>query len=353
MSTIHYLFAATMLLQAGAVSADLDLGGDMRVRFETIEQEGKDTRYRWRLRARVTGSADVSDTVSAHLRLASGSDTPTSRNQTFGDGFSAKGFRLDRAYLQFMPEDSGATFQGGKMPVPFTKPGGSGDLVWDGDLNLEGLQAELSYDRFTIDAGFYPAEERSEANDTFLYAAQITAEVKAGVKAAVAYHVWDNIKGFAPLFDPADSFGNTTVADEDGALSYAQGFSVVDAMIEWETEMGALPVTVFGEYIINTDADVNDTGYMAGVKVGRAEEAGTWQGRVDYRDIEADATVGAFTDSDSFGGGGTNGKGIRVKAKYAMHKNWSAGITVYVQSIDPDGTDIDYERLQLDVMGKF
>lgn len=352
MSTIHYLFAATMLLQASAVSAEIDLGGDMRLRYGRIEQEGKDTRHRSRLRARINGSADVTDTVSAHLRLASGSDNPTSRNQTFDDGFSAKGLNLSRAYLQVIKEDSGTTLQGGKMPVPFTKAAGKGDLVWDGDVNLEGLQAGLSHNIFSFNAGLYVAEERSDAEDTFLYAAQITAEVESGVKAAVGYLAWENIEGFAPLFDQANSFGNTTVVDGAGALSYAQGFSVVDAMIEWKTEMGALPVTVFSEYIINTDADVNDTGYMVGVKVGSAEEAGTWQGRVDYRDIEADATVGVFTDSDSFGGG-TNGEGLRVKAKYAMDKNWSAGITVYVQSIDPDGTDIDYERLQLDVVGKF
>ena len=62
----------------------------------------------------------------------------------------------------------------------------------------------------------------------------------------------------------------------------------------------------------NDDADDLDTGYLAGFKLGKAKSKGSWQFQYQYEDLEADATLGAITDSD-FMGGGTDGEG---------HKFW-------------------------------
>ncbi|MDA0322505.1 MAG: putative porin [Verrucomicrobia bacterium] len=350
MKAMLVTLTAAMLLPAGLNAADVDLGGDIRLRHETIDQDGKDTRHRWRVRARVTASADVTEAVSAHLRLASGSDDPTSSNQTFGDGSSTKDFNLDRAYLKYEPQDSSLAIIGGKHGVPFNT---AGDLIWDGDLNLEGLTATYGMHAFAVNLGAYWAEERSSTSDTLLFGAQVTADSDMGLSGSIGYYLWDNMKGFAPLFDVANARGNTVVEAEDGSLTYAEDFGVLNANIEFDTAVGDMPLTVFGEYVTNTDADGDkDAGFMLGIKVGKATDPGMWQASLDYRDLEADATVGLFADSDSFGGG-TDGQGFRVKAKYILAKNLSAGAAVYLQQIDPDGADLDHQRLQLDLVAKF
>ena len=66
----------------------------------------------------------------------------------------------------------------------------------------------------------------------------------------------------------------------------------------------------------------------------------------------SDAVVGAFTDSD-FIGGGVDGEGHKLNAKYAISKNWSLSATYFLNSKKPDTSDTDYDRLMLDLAAKF
>jgi hypothetical protein len=70
----------------------------------------------------------------------------------------------------------------------------------------------------------------------------------------------------------------------------------------------------------------------------------------NYRDLEADAVVGAFSDSD-FIGGGTDGKGHMFTAGYAISKNFTTGITYF--SNEKGQQETDYDRLQIDFKLKF
>jgi hypothetical protein len=72
----------------------------------------------------------------------------------------------------------------------------------------------------------------------------------------------------------------------------------------------------------------------------------------DYRDLQADAVVGQFNDSD-FVGGGTGGKGHRFNLVYQLAKNVQASLTTYLSTITRTATDVDYNRLQADVVVKF
>ena len=51
---------------------------------------------------------------------------------------------------------------------------------------------------------------------------------------------------------------------------------------------------------------------MAGATLGKAKDKGSWQFDYNYRDLEADAVVGAFSDSD-FAGGGTGAEGHKLQ----------------------------------------
>ena len=93
-----------------------------------------------------------------------------------------------------------------------------------------------------------------------------------------------------------------------------------------------------------------DTGWFVGASYNKCKDPGSWQLSYDYRDLESDAVLGAFSDSD-FIGGGTNGKGHRIGGVYQLAKNVQVGLTYFM---DEKGNDEhDYDRLQADFMFKF
>ena len=52
-----------------------------------------------------------------------------------------------------------------------------------------------------------------------------------------------------------------------------------------------MPLSLYGDYVENDDADDLDTGYLAGIKLGKAKKKGSWQLQYQYEDLEADATL--------------------------------------------------------------
>ena len=88
-------------------------------------------------------------------------------------------------------------------------------------------------------------------------------------------------------------------------------------------------------------------------KIGSAKSKGQWEAGWTYQDIEADAVIGTYNDSD-FGGGGTDATGHIFKAKYAFSKSIIVGGTFFKNEINPFSLPKeDYDRLQLDVEFKF
>ena len=121
--------------------------GDLRYRYESINDDSKldadketYTRQRDRIRARLGAEAKCNDNLKAGIEFSTGQSDPVSGNQSLGDGFGKKEFRLNLAYFDYNflgdnPNEVHAI--AGKMKNPFiTFPD---DLVWDGDLTPEGL----------------------------------------------------------------------------------------------------------------------------------------------------------------------------------------------------------------------
>ena len=65
---------------------------------------------------------------------------------------------------------------------------------------------------------------------------------------------------------------------------------------------------------------------------------------------EADAVVGLLADSD-FGGGGSNVKGHRIKAKYNVLENCQLALTTILAN--NVGKDTDVDTIQFDIIVKF
>jgi hypothetical protein len=287
-------------------------------------------------------------------------DDPVSSNQTIGDSFSSKGINLDLAYIDWMLADE-VKLTAGKMKKPFMTVA---DLVWDGDLNPEGVALVYATGqdvKLLANAGHFWIEENSgsDSDDRKLYTAQIAVQTKAGdmqFLVGLGGYFFDNMKDYAPLVDDSKGFGNSlnTVTDADGVSTstYTYDYTEMEAFFEVKSKLGTMPAKLYGQFVQNSDADDDDTGFLAGVKVGDAKDPGTFSLNYNYRSLERDAVVGALSDSD-FIGAGSNGEGHKLSGSYAIAKNWTVGATYFMNSKDPDNKDTDYNRLQLDLACKF
>jgi len=328
----------------------LSFKGDFRPRYEVIDQEGSEERKRTRFRIRFGLTAEVNDNVDIIFELASGGDNPVSTNQSFDGGFSRKDIAINLVYADWQATDD-MNVHVGKVKNPVYRVGGH-HLVWDSDLNPEGLAVNYSAGGFFGSIGVFSVEERSDSNDSLLYTFQAGFDFDLSennsLKAGIGYYDYTETEGNTPFWIGLP-FGNSV--DAQGNFLY--DYNEVQGFVEFATKIGKLPLTVFADFVQNTEAPVNDTGIAFGARIGKAGVPGTWQASLAYQDLEADAVLALYTDSD-FGGGGTDATGFTLKAKYALADNWALGGTLFINEINDNiGIPMDYNRLQLDLEFKF
>jgi hypothetical protein len=344
----------------------ISMNGDFRYRYERIDPEGSDTRRRNRIRARVNVLADVTDDVEVGFGLATGGDDPVSTNQTLGGGGSSKDVRLNLAYADWEVTD-GLHLIGGKFKNPLYRVGKQA-LMWDGDWTPEGIAMAWKRDWFFVNAiGTFLESDSRSGNDSFSFGAQFGATGEfagARLTGGVAYYSLPT-KGKSTTFgdpsDPGDYFGNTAVQADGQACGTVDGESCVylyDYMLtqlfaEAAFELGGWPTTVFADFVNNSDASENDTGWTIGTRLGQAKDRGQVQFSYFYAEKEADAMLGLLTDSD-FAGGGTDNNGHFFKFDYGVSKNWTIGAQYFINETDvASGAKRDYNRLMLDAQWKW
>lgn len=327
--------------------------GDFRYRYEDIQQDGKDDRDRNRVRARAHLVAKPGDDTEIGLGLATGGDDPVSTNQTLGGGGSTKDVRLDLAYFKWTGIED-AYLEAGKFKNPYYKVQKSG-LIWDGDFRPEGAAIGWANETFFANASYNFIESDSKGGDNDgIWGAQLGATFSVfdnmQLTASAAY-IDIPTKGRAAIYD--DSFFGNSSTIVGGEEVYAYDYNLVNASLELDFDVFDMPMSLYGDYIENDDADDHETGYLAGIKLGKAKEKGSWQLQYQYEDLGADAGLGLLTDSD-FMGGGTDGKGHKFSGKYAIAKFWTVGATYFDGNTGVDlGSDADYQRLMIDTVFKY
>jgi hypothetical protein len=337
--------------------------GDFRYRYEYRDRDWKSgSSDRHRIRARVGLQYDINDEFMFDFRIATaeffddddgdsvGGDY-VSGNKTLGDYWASDNGWIDRAYVAYTPNwTNGVTALFGKMGNPFYKVG-KNQLIWDGDLNPEGIALQYKRGNLFVNSMFGMVQENGSDSDKEMLGIQagLVHAFENGNKLTygAGYYDYLNVKGEEAIVDDAFA-GNTSTIDD----RYAYDYNLVEIFGEYSTKVRNLPVSVYGNYVMNTASGVEeDTGWLVGTKLGKAQDPGSWEFNYDYRDIEADAVFGAFTDSD-FADGGTNARGHVFGLGYALAKNTNIAATYFVNdnlSEEQDG----YERLQLDLKVKF
>ena len=349
---LSILAASTVAMaEEGTTWADrISVKGDFRLRWEGIDEEGDEERTRARYRARLAVTGEVTDKVKIVTQLASGADAPVSRNVTFDGGFNLDDIGFDLAYVEWSASENLTVF-GGKMKNPLFRAGGA-PLVYDSDLTPEGVAFAYSKGAFFGTLAGFSVEERSSSSDSLLTAVQLGGKFKLGdnakLTAGVGYFGYSSTVGNEPFYD-GSARGNSV--DIDG--NYLYEYKDTEVFAQLDTKLGRWPFRVYAQWVQNNEVSEEDTGYAFGAKIGSAKAKGQWEGSWTYQDIEADAVIGTFNDSD-FGGGGTDASGHIIKAKYAFSPTISLGGTFFVNDVDRfQGVEHDYTRYQIDVAFAF
>lgn len=351
-----------------------------------------------KLRLRLGLNANVTSKVDVGVRITTGSTSnPVSTNQTLGNYDNKYSLVLDRAFVKLSPYDD-LTLWGGRLPNPFF----STDLVWDDDLNFDGVA--LSYALGSkeplrefkpfITTGAFPLQtvERNGvtgAKNKWLFAVQggleWTPSTHTRVKAGAAYYDYRNITGIAnpaigdtqydqtaPLFRQK---GNTLFnIDNDGTngtnlwalaaeykianltlvADFADFFPVhIIGSLDMARNLAFDKAAVRAKAPAYNNYDLGSNAYMAKLTVGYSKvvEPDEWQAFIGYRYVETDAVLDAYTDSD-FHLGGTNAKGFMIGGQYAIYKNtWLSARWMSADEIT--GLPLAIDVFQLDLNAKF
>lgn len=341
-------------------------------------------RERVRYRARLDVKAQITDKVMVDLRLASGGDSsPVSTNETMGDVFQKDAVWIDRAYASLTPVE-GVSVLAGRMPNPFY----STDLVWDADINPEGLAVAGRYDfnkRISVfgAGGAFPLTEREIYDDSYLFAAQAGVDLypnKAwNLKLASAYYDFQEMQSKKNAADGSRlndytapshiATGNSVFNMRTDGLTTLAGlasdFKLLAFTGETSYSRGAVRYRLWGEFVKNLALDAaevdvlrgeqgvtpGDTGYQIGLDIGHRKiaEFGDWNFGVAYKYLETDAVLDIFTDSD-FGLGGTDVKGYVVRGEFGIYKGTSIGLSWYSSnSINRPPFAVDVLQVNLNV----
>jgi hypothetical protein len=328
----------------------INLYGDFRLRYEAIDEKFVGSRQRSRFRARLGVSADVVDDVKVIFQLCSGGDNPVSCNQSFDDDLSSKDLSIDLAYVDWTATENLHVY-GGKMKNPLYRAG-KAPMVWDSDLNPEGLAVKYGSNRFFGVLGGFNIEERATSSDSMLFAAQLGTTFDFGkaskITAGIGYFGYTNTIGNKPFF-----FGIPLGNSVDLEGNYVYEYKDTEIFAEYDTKLGNWPLQVFAHIAKNNEVRDENTAYAVGAKIGAVKDNGSIALSWTYMDIEADSVIAAFNDSD-FAGALTNSSGHLIKIGYGLTRNIALGGTFYINRLQRIiGEEHDYNRMQLDIEFKF
>jgi Putative porin len=360
-----------------------------------------DPRNRLRLRVRFGAEAHIGDSVTAALRLTTGSagtgGDPSTENENLGN-YNARGtVGFDRAYISYRPT-SWLYFTGGRLGNPFLSPT---TLVWGDDLSLQGLLGGLT-PKFGpvqpfVTTGLFPIQDieptpLTSARTKWLFAYQAGFTWQAtpilSWKLAAALYDYRRMEG-VPNQSITDQSENLTAAvfrqkgnsvfDINGILNTyygTQNYLIgLASKFNEENLSTSLDLITFarkhlvldGDYVKNIGFNQGEifrrtnvllfpkgnTGWQAKLTFGDVsfERRNSWQGYVGYRHVESDAVVDAFTDAD-FHLGGTNATGYYLGATYAFERNSTIGVRWY-SAKQITGLPLAIDVLQIDAIARF
>lgn len=356
-------------------------------------------RQRLRSRFRFGMKAKVTQGVEAGVRVATGiSSNPVSTNETLGDYGKSFDAQIDRGYLKYNSHAEDVVLIGGRFENPFYRT----DLIWDNDLQFDGVAGSWYWLRSTswesddrqwdpyVTFGLFPVDEfELTGDDKWLLGAQTGFTYQSWsqneLRFGLGYYQYENMPGVKNELNRNDfdytapdyiQKGNTyynisnvePYSPENQLYALVYDYSIVDVLLEYDIAVFSPHHAILtAEYIQNIAGDKTEAEALAGEPVDIEGFDGfllkatvgwpivakpdDWQVAVTYRSLGANAVVDGFADSD-FHQGGTDGRGYIIEGSYGLfHETW---MTVKWMSSDQiDLPTLGVDILQVDINARF
>jgi hypothetical protein len=257
---IAVLFCAGCQCSYGAVG----LGGDFRYRHETtLNSEQDSTQHQLRARLNLDGFSN--DHFSSHLRFGT-SVSPTSSSQGLNGNSEPFSVSLEQAYIRYsVTEELG--LNAGKFGSPFYS---LSTLLWDPDLNLEGISGSINQNgRFLSGGGFW-VDGHSSTRENGLFVAQLGFN--------------DNM---TTRFN--GSFGYVYFTQVDNRIDYG--------LADFNASYNLVPDRkwiVYGDFVRNSQETDRNNAFA----VGTSLQLGEFNLGYQYRDVEALSVYQSWTDDE-------------------------------------------------------
>jgi hypothetical protein len=370
-----------------------------------------DDQYLWRARIRLGLTAKIADHWQLDTRLSTGNfENPVSANIVMGNSANRYAVQLDRAQLLYgRTDDKGLdwlTLQAGRLPNIWFGT----DLVWDNDLGFDGVAGTYRYGIDLQSDGLAPGPKNRNVfltgaalpiqqpdfmlQDRWLIGGQLglnwefdnqnrfTAGAAfynyihmAGKRNAFLSRLTD---GTAPLFVQKGNtlFNIANGLPTDVLLGLASDYKLLNFTMKLDLANLAPYHVIFTADVVKnigfSEEDVakrtsgssiylynesklrdRSLGALLGVDVGWREvvQQGAWQVGFDYRYLQRDAVLDAFTES-TFHVGGTDAQGYRITGLYGLTNNlWMRAR--WMSATEIDGPPLSVQILQVDLNAQF
>ena len=338
-------------------TSKLSINGDLRLRYEYNTSDGDArTDSRGVARGRVAAIYTANPTLEFGARLVTGDpDDPNSADVSLSNFNDDLQVSLDQIYARKVY--GALTLTGGKFSNPFRRT----DLVWDGDVNPQGIAGQYDFvgsetSTITGRALYFPIERSVAASDSTASGLQLTLDQQFGagwsMGVATGYYDYE-----IEATDTANT-GDTRTNRLDGAGAYVSDFDLLNliASITYDGLGDRWPLQLQADYVQNIGADDFDTGYNVSAALGQSAETGDYRFSYGYHQAEADAVFAAFAqDNISYG---SNYLQHAVTASYVLNDHLTLDAAFYafrVKDIEllPLSTEDWQQRLRLNLIARF
>jgi hypothetical protein len=328
---------------------------DFRLRYEhNTETDAAPARNRGVLRARVAGSYDVNPWLTVGARLATGDpDDPNSTDVTLSDFADDLNVNLDLAYAR--ARLGALELYGGKIPNPFLRT----DLVWDSDVNPDGLSAAWAKTvggaKARLTALYFIVNEQQAGDDASM----------TGLQAGIGAPAWNDLTFdlAAGYYDyrleglvGADAGDTRSNLLAPGGNAYLSDFDLFDiiASVTFAPADTAWPAKIALDLVRNRGAaTAADSGYALDFTLGRAAKAHDLRFGYGYARAETDAVFASFSHDNT--GLATNYRQHTLAVDYLLSQRVVLNGTFYhYRADDPGANPVEWlNRLRLNFLVQF
>ena len=330
-------------------------------------ERGQQNRFRYMFK--IGATYDFTDNFRSGIELASGSAND-SYNQTVGTGYGRFGVGLSLLYLEWEPTDW-LTITGGKQENPLYTT----SLVWDSDVNPEGLTEQAWWDLndsfsigFTAGQWIYDNQQLQVSGPIFGSEDELLMQFVQQIPMQYRWVEYETTQ--VPSDDPKDmKMMTVTKPKEIMSVTFAPGFmtymggssqqvntsspsvlqpngtfdmNIVTAPGDVKWKAWGIPMKFYWDFAWNVSGRsrnnsvymrptpaggpgvafravntslTDDIAWLAGMKFGNNKKKGDWSIEADYRVVGVGAVDPNLNDSD-FNLGYLNGQGVRVQSQY-------------------------------------